>query len=91
MANPHPIAKLYPEEPYHAKNALTSGVNGAAIGGAAGLIAAAVQNSLAKSSVGAGGIFSRSGATVATMSTSTWGRREKAERRGRRCLQKELG
>ncbi|ETS75300.1 NADH-ubiquinone oxidoreductase subunit A [Pestalotiopsis fici W106-1] len=67
MANPHPIAKLYPEEPYHAKNAITSGVNGAAIGGAAGLIAAAVQNSLAKSSVGAGGIFSRSGATIATM------------------------
>lgn len=91
MANPHPIAKLYPEEPYHAKNALTSGVNGAAIGGAAGLITAAVQNSLAKSSVGAGGIFSRSGATIATMSTSTLGRREGADRITQQCLKREPG
>jgi hypothetical protein len=69
MANPHPIAKLYPEPPYHAKNAVKSGVNGALIGGAAGLIAAAVQNSLAKSNVGAGAIFTRSGAAIATLST----------------------
>jgi hypothetical protein len=69
MANPHPIAKLYPEEPYHPKNAITSAVQGAGVGAAAGLIAAAVQNSLAKTSVGAGGVFSRHGATVATMST----------------------
>ncbi|KAF3018796.1 hypothetical protein E8E14_002003 [Neopestalotiopsis sp. 37M] len=67
MANPHPIAKLYPEEPYHPKNAITSAVQGAGVGAAAGLIAAAVQNSLAKTSVGAGGVFSRHGATVATM------------------------
>ncbi|KAI1849635.1 hypothetical protein JX266_004584 [Neoarthrinium moseri] len=67
MANPHPIKVLYPEEPFHAKNALKSGVNGAAVGGAAGLLASAVQNSLAKTNVGAWGVFSRSGATIATM------------------------
>jgi hypothetical protein len=68
MANPHPITKLYPEHPYHAKNAVKSGVNGAFVGGAAGLLASAVQNSLAKSSVGAFGVFTRTGATVATLS-----------------------
>ncbi|KAH6653040.1 hypothetical protein BKA67DRAFT_659686 [Truncatella angustata] len=67
MANPHPIPKVYPEHPFHAKNAIKSGVNGAMIGGAAGLIASAVQNSLAKTNVGAFGIFTRSGATVATL------------------------
>lgn len=69
MANPHPITKVYPEQPFHSKNAIKSGVNGALIGGAAGLIASAVQNSLAKTNVGAFGVFTRSGSTVATLST----------------------
>lgn len=69
MANPHPIAKFYPEKPFHAKNSIKSGVNGALVGGAAGLIASAIQNSLAKTNVGAFGIFTRTGGTVATLST----------------------
>ncbi|KAK6085086.1 Tim17/Tim22/Tim23 family protein [Seiridium cupressi] len=67
MANPHPITKLYPEHPYHAKNAVKSGVNGAAVGVAAGLLASAVQNSLAKTNVGAFGVFTRTGTTIATL------------------------
>ncbi|KAK9412880.1 hypothetical protein SUNI508_12293 [Seiridium unicorne] len=67
MANPHPITKLYPEHPYHAKNAVKSGVNGAAVGVAAGLLASAVQNSLVKTNVGAFGVFTRTGTTIATL------------------------
>ncbi|ORY68340.1 uncharacterized protein BCR38DRAFT_130335 [Pseudomassariella vexata] len=67
MANPHPIPVLYPQEPFHAKNALNSGMRGALAGGIAGICASAVQNSLAKSNIGAWGVFTRTGSTVATL------------------------
>ncbi|KAI0128006.1 hypothetical protein BJ170DRAFT_595846 [Xylariales sp. AK1849] len=67
MANPHPIKVLFPQEPFHARNAVKSGVNAGAIGGVAGFIVSAVQNSLAKTNVGAWGVFTRTGSTIATL------------------------
>ncbi|KAI1139239.1 hypothetical protein F5Y05DRAFT_342374 [Hypoxylon sp. FL0543] len=59
MANRHPE-----EQPFHQHDALKSGINGALIGGVAGLTVSAVQNSLAKRNIGAWGVFSRTGSTV---------------------------
>lgn len=73
MANPHPVKLLFPQEPFHPRNAVKSGVNGALFGAASGFIVSAVQNSLAKTNVGAWGVFSRSGSTIATLSTSSRG------------------
>ncbi|KAI1497291.1 NADH-ubiquinone oxidoreductase-like protein [Biscogniauxia marginata] len=68
MANPHPI-KITPEEhPFHQKDALKSGINGALIGGGVGLFASAIQNSLAKRNIGPWGVFTRTGSTIATFS-----------------------
>lgn len=70
MANPHPITVQLPQEPFHPKNALKGAVTGSMVGGAAGIFASAMQNSLAKTNVGAWGVVTRTGSTVATMSTS---------------------
>ncbi|KAK6842764.1 hypothetical protein PG990_005301 [Apiospora arundinis] len=67
MANPHPITVLHPQEPFHQKNAIKSAVTGSLVGGAAGFFASAIQNSLAKQNVGAWGVVTRTGGTVATM------------------------
>lgn len=69
MANPRPIQKLFPQEPFHPKNSVKSGTHGALVGGCAGFAASAVQNSLARTNVGAWGVFTRSGSTIATFST----------------------
>ncbi|KAK7969978.1 hypothetical protein PG988_009051 [Apiospora saccharicola] len=67
MANPHPITVLRPQEPFHPKNAVKSAVTGSMVGGAAGFFASAIQNSLAKTNVGAWGVVTRTGGTVAVM------------------------
>ncbi|KAK8082802.1 hypothetical protein PG996_001583 [Apiospora saccharicola] len=67
MANPHPIIVLRPQEPFHPKNAVKSAVTGSMVGGAAGFFASAIQNSLAKTNVGAWGVVTRTGGTVAVM------------------------
>lgn len=70
MANPHPITILRPQEPFHSKNAVKSSVTGGLVGGAAGFFTSAIQNSLAKTNVGAWGVVTRTGGTVAVMSTA---------------------
>ncbi|KAI0388863.1 hypothetical protein F5Y17DRAFT_470123 [Xylariaceae sp. FL0594] len=64
MANPHPIQKLVEERFYHRKDAISAGIQGAMVGGGAGLLLSAVQNSLAKQNVGAWGVFTRTGGTI---------------------------
>ena len=68
MANPHPV-QLQPEEhhPFHPRDALKSGTRGGVAGGVVGLFAAAVQNSLSKQNVGAWGVLTRHGGTVASL------------------------
>jgi hypothetical protein len=70
MANPHPIQIQSPEVPFHARNALKSSMSAAGVGFAGGFLASAVQNSLVKHNVGAMGVFTRTGGTVATFSMS---------------------
>ncbi|XXH01405.1 p48 polypeptide of DNA primase [Hypoxylon texense] len=53
------------EHPFHQHDAIKSGIKGSLVGGGAGLITSAVQNSLAKRNVGAFGVFTRTGGTVA--------------------------
>jgi hypothetical protein len=65
--NPHPIKIFRPEPQYHAKDALGSAVQGGMVGGAAGFVTSAVQNTMANTRVGAMGVFTRTGSTVATM------------------------
>ncbi|CAD6503041.1 BgTH12-02712 [Blumeria graminis f. sp. triticale] len=50
---------------YHPKDAIMAGLSGAGMAGAAGAMIAGVQNSLSKSNVGAWGIVSRFGGTMA--------------------------
>ncbi|CAJ2509245.1 Uu.00g142710.m01.CDS01 [Anthostomella pinea] len=69
MANPHPIQYPPKENHFHQKDAVKAGIQGAMIGGGAGLIASSVQNSLAKANVGAMGIFTRSGSTIASFTS----------------------
>ncbi|KAI1812438.1 hypothetical protein GGS20DRAFT_587495 [Poronia punctata] len=67
MANPHPIQRLAEEHAYHQKDAVMAGIQGAMIGGGAGLLMSAVQNSLAKHNVGAFGVFTRTGGTIVSL------------------------
>ncbi|GAW13594.1 hypothetical protein ANO14919_029810 [Xylariales sp. No.14919] len=72
MANPHPIQKtLVEERPFHQKDAIKSGLHGAVVGGGAGLLLSGVQNSLAKHNVGAWGVFTRTGGTIAGLTALT--------------------
>ncbi|KAI1292432.1 hypothetical protein F5Y03DRAFT_21857 [Xylaria venustula] len=71
MANPHPIQRLAEERPFHQKDAVKSGLQGAIVGGGAGLLFSAVQNSLARQNVGAWGVFTRTGGTIASLATVT--------------------
>ncbi|KAI0475438.1 hypothetical protein GGR56DRAFT_675565 [Xylariaceae sp. FL0804] len=66
MANPRPIKLEVQERPYRPKNAIKTGVDGFLAGTVAGLTVSAVQNSLARGKVGAWGIFTRTGSTIAT-------------------------
>ena len=52
------------DDHYHPKDAVSSGIMGASVAGGAGLLFAAIQNSLAKQSVGAWGVFTRGGGTI---------------------------
>ncbi|KAI3325717.1 hypothetical protein HD806DRAFT_454865 [Xylariaceae sp. AK1471] len=71
MANPHPIQRLAEERPFHQRDAVKSGIQGAIVGGGAGLLFSAVQNSLAKQNVGAWGVFTRTGGTIASLTALT--------------------
>lgn len=67
MANPHPIPILPEEHHFHQKDAIKSGIKGGLAGGAVGLFAAAIQNSLAKGNIGSWAVFTKHGATVASL------------------------
>ncbi|GAP85169.1 putative NADH:ubiquinone oxidoreductase subunit [Rosellinia necatrix] len=71
MANPHPIQRPVEEKLFHQRDALKAGAQGALVGGGAGLVLSAVQNSLAKQNVGAWGVFTRTGGTIASLATLT--------------------
>ncbi|KAI2467356.1 hypothetical protein F4781DRAFT_313771 [Annulohypoxylon bovei var. microspora] len=71
MANPHPIQALPEETPFHQHDALKAGIKGAILGGSAGFITAAVQNSLAKTNIGAWSVFTRGGGTIAMFTAVT--------------------
>lgn len=58
------------DEGYHPKDAVRSSITGALVSGGAGLFASAIQNSLQKQNVGAWGVFTRTGGTIATFGTS---------------------
>lgn len=51
--------------PYYPKDAISESVRSAKFTGSAGLLLAAVQNTLARENVGAFGIFTRFGGTIA--------------------------
>lgn len=70
MANPYSVQADPKEHHFHQRDAIKSGIKGALIGGGAGFVASAVQNSLAKRNVGVWGVFSRTGGTIAMFSTS---------------------
>lgn len=56
------------DETYHPKDAVAAGIRGAGIAGAAGAIIAGAQNTLTKSNVGALGVVSKFGGTIALFS-----------------------
>ncbi|KAK0611487.1 hypothetical protein B0T14DRAFT_500576 [Immersiella caudata] len=49
---------------YKPKDAISNGIKGALVSGGAGLFMAAIQNSLAKTNIGAWGVFTRSGGVI---------------------------
>jgi hypothetical protein len=53
------------DEQYHPKDAVKAAINGTLITGAAGGLVSAVQNTLTKSNIGAWGVFTKSGSTIA--------------------------
>ena len=57
------------EEIYHPKDAVKAGINGTLVTGAAGTLISGVQNTLTKTNVGAWGIFTRTGSTIAVFGT----------------------
>jgi hypothetical protein len=58
------------DEQYHPKDAVKAAINGTLITGAAGGLVSAVQNTLTKRNVGAWGVFTRSGSTIAVFGGS---------------------
>lgn len=90
------------EHHFHQHDAIKSGIKGSLVGGGAGLITSAVQNSLAKRNVGAFGVFTRTGGTVAMFSTSFSGliggtppneywRRRRRRKHSRRSSKRSIG
>ena len=55
---------------YVAKDAVAAGTTGVLTVGGAGLVISAIQNTLTKQNVGAWGIFTRTGGTIAVFGTS---------------------
>ncbi|KAK7753321.1 hypothetical protein SLS62_004611 [Diatrype stigma] len=66
MANSYPRPVLPEEDPFHARDAVKSGLEGALAGGAVGFFAAAVQNSLSKQNIGSWAVFTKHGGTIAS-------------------------
>ncbi|KAK1753060.1 hypothetical protein QBC47DRAFT_305114 [Echria macrotheca] len=58
------------DDHYHPKDAVSSGIMGASVAGGAGLLFAAIQNSLAKQNVGAWGVFTRGGGTITSFAAA---------------------
>ena len=58
------------DEQYHPKDAVKAAINGTLITGAAGTLVSAVQNTLTKRNVGAWGVVTRSGGTIAVFGES---------------------
>lgn len=56
-------------EHYRPKDSVGAGINGTLVTGAAGLAVSAIQNTLTKRNVGALGVLTRTGSTVAVMGT----------------------
>lgn len=56
------------DEQYQPKDAIKAAFNGAMVTGAAGALAAAIQNTFTKQNVGAWGVFTKSGGTIAVFS-----------------------
>lgn len=52
---------------YRPQDAVGEGLKGALTGGTFGLFAAAIQNAMAKQSIGALGVFTRSGILITTL------------------------
>jgi hypothetical protein len=60
------------DDQYHPKDAIKAAVNASMVTGAAGAFVSAIQNTLTKRNVGAWGIFTRTGSTIAVFSMSSW-------------------
>ena len=58
-----------PPVPYEPKDAIAQSVRSATFTGSAGLLLAAVQNTLSRENVGAFGVFTRFGGTIALFGT----------------------
>jgi hypothetical protein len=56
------------EEQYHPKDAVNAAIQGTLVTTSAGVLIAAVQNTLTKRNVSSWGVFTRFGGTVATFS-----------------------
>lgn len=54
------------DDVYHPEDAIKAGAKGTLVVGGAGLVLSAIQNSLQRQNVGAWGVFTRSGGTVAS-------------------------
>ena len=67
--SPEPVppssAVVDAEPAYQPKDAIAASLNSGSLSGGAGLLLAAVQNTLARENVGAFGVFTRFGGTVA--------------------------
>jgi hypothetical protein len=53
------------EEQYHPKDSIKAAISGTLVTGSAGLLVAAVQNTLSKRNVNWSGVFTKSGGTIA--------------------------
>lgn len=71
MAPQYPIKKIVEEKPFHQKDAVKSAITGAMVGGGAGFLLSAAQNSLAKQNVGPWGVFTRTGGTITSLGMNT--------------------
>jgi hypothetical protein len=66
------VAMASGDDQYHPKDAVKAAVNASMVTGAAGAFVSAIQNTLTKRNVGAWGIFTRTGSTIAVFSMSPW-------------------
>lgn len=69
LSQPAPEDVVDVLQSYAAKDAITESVRSAQFTGSAGLLLAAVQNTLARENVGAFGVFTKFGGTIALFGT----------------------